>query len=87
VNVSPEQFVETVKAEQPDIVALSALLTTTMPNMSSVIEQLKAEGLRDNVKVLVGGAPVTEAFAQRIGADGFAPDASQCATLARALVA
>jgi 5-methyltetrahydrofolate--homocysteine methyltransferase len=86
VNVAPEKIVEVVKADKPDIVALSALLTTTMPNMQAVIDQLKAAGLRDQVKVLVGGAPVTEAFAQRIGADGFAPDASQSATLARSLV-
>ncbi|RIK47868.1 MAG: cobalamin-binding protein [Chloroflexi bacterium] len=86
VNVAPERFVEVVQNEHPDIVALSALLTTTMPNMAAVIEQLKAAGVREQVKVLVGGAPVTESFAQRIGADGFAPDASQCATLASSLV-
>jgi len=86
VNVAPERFVELVQSEQPDIVALSALLTTTMPNMGVVIEQLKAAGVRDQVRVLVGGAPVTETFAQRIGADGFAPDASQCATLASEMV-
>jgi 5-methyltetrahydrofolate--homocysteine methyltransferase len=87
VNVAPERFVEVVQTEHPDIVALSALLTTTMPNMAAVIEQLKSAGVRDRVKVLVGGAPVTETFAQRIGADGFAPDASQCATLASSMVA
>lgn len=86
VNVAPERFVEMVQSERPDIVALSALLTTTMPNMAVVIDQLKAAGVRGQVKVLVGGAPVTESFAQRIGADGFAPDASQCATLASAIV-
>lgn len=86
VNVAPERFVEVVQSEHPDIVALSALLTTTMPNMAAVIDQLKAAGVREQVKVLVGGAPVTETFAQRIGADGFAPDASQCATLASTLV-
>lgn len=86
VNVAPEKFVEIVQNDHPNIVALSALLTTTMPNMAAVIDQLKAAGLRDQVKVLVGGAPVTNTFAQRIGADGFAPDASQCATLAASLV-
>lgn len=86
VNVAPEKFVEIVQNDHPNIIALSALLTTTMPNMAAVIDQLKAAGLRDQVKVLVGGAPVTETFAQRIGADGFAPDASQCATLASSLV-
>jgi len=66
---------------------MSALLTTTMPNMADVIKKLDDAGARQKVKVLVGGAPVTEAFAQRIGADGFAPDASQAATLAKSLVA
>ena len=86
VNVTPDQFVDAVTKGNIDIVALSALLTTTMPNMAEVIEQLKQAGVRDQVKVIVGGAPVTEAFAERIGADGFAPDASQSATLARQLV-
>jgi 5-methyltetrahydrofolate--homocysteine methyltransferase len=86
VNVTPDQFVDVVNQGNVDIVALSALLTTTMPNMAEVIEQLEQAGVRDQVKVIVGGAPVTEAFAERIGADGFAPDASQSATLARRLV-
>lgn len=86
VNVSPEQFVAAVEEGGVDIIALSALLTTTMPNMGEVITKLTNAGARDKVKVLVGGAPVTEAFAQRIGADGFAPDASQAATLAKSLV-
>lgn len=87
VNVSPDRFVEEVSQGNVNIVALSALLTTTMPNMSEVIDKLKAAGIREKVKVIVGGAPVTEAFANRIGADGFAPDASQAATLAKKLVA
>ncbi len=87
VNVAPDAFVDAVRNDRVDIIALSALLTTTMSNMEEVIRQLKQAGLRDKVKVLVGGAPVTEAFAQRIGADGFAPDASQTATLAKSLVA
>ncbi len=87
VNVAPEQFVDAAKAGDVDIIALSALLTTTMPNMADVIKKLDDAGARQKVKVLVGGAPVTEAFAQRIGADGFAPDASQAATLAKSLVA
>jgi len=87
VNVAPEQFVAAVQEGGVDIIALSALLTTTMPNMGEVIRKLAEGGARDKVKVLVGGAPVTEAFAQRIGADGFAPDASQAATLAKSLVA
>jgi 5-methyltetrahydrofolate--homocysteine methyltransferase len=87
VNVAPERFVEAVSNDKVDIVALSALLTTTMPNMAEVIERLKQAGVREQVKVIVGGAPVTETFAERIGADGFAPDASQSATLAKKLVA
>ncbi len=87
VNVSPEQFVAAAKDGNVDIIALSALLTTTMPNMAEVIKKLDESGTRGKVKVLVGGAPVTEAFAQRIGADGFAPDASQAASLAKSLMA
>ena len=87
VDVSPDKFVEAVKAHQPQIVGLSALLTTTMPNMKVTIEALKAAGLRDQVKVMIGGAPVTEAYAHDIGADGYAADASRAATLAKSLVA
>lgn len=87
VDVPPEQIVETVKSGGIDIVALSALLTTTMPHMRDVIDALNGAGLREGVKVMVGGAPVTDAFARQIGADGFAPDASQATILAKALVA
>jgi 5-methyltetrahydrofolate--homocysteine methyltransferase len=87
VNVSADQFVDAAVKGKADIIALSALLTTTMPNMSEVIAKLQETGERGNVKVLVGGAPVTQSFADRIGADGFAADASQAATLARSLVA
>lgn len=87
VDVAPEKIVETVQSGGIDIVALSALLTTTMPHMADVINQLNAAGLRERVKVMVGGAPVTDAFARQIGADGFAPDASQAANLAKTLVA
>ena len=86
VNVSADQFVDAAIGGKAQIIALSALLTTTMPNMGEVITKLEQTGERERVKVLVGGAPVTEAFAQRIGADGFAPDASQAASLARSLV-
>jgi 5-methyltetrahydrofolate--homocysteine methyltransferase len=68
------------------VVGLSALLTTTMPNMKTTIEALKTAGLRDRVKVIIGGAPVTEAYARDIGADGFAPDASRAVTLTRSLL-
>ena len=85
VNVAPAKFVEAVN-EGAQMLALSALLTTTMPNMKAVVTGLEQAGVRDKVKVLVGGAPVTEAFAQQIGADGYAKDASQAATLAKGMV-
>jgi 5-methyltetrahydrofolate--homocysteine methyltransferase len=85
-DVAPEKFIQAVQLYHPQIIGLSALLTTTMPSMGATIGALKAAGLRDQVKVLVGGAPVTEAFAQQIGADGYSPDASVAARQARALV-
>jgi 5-methyltetrahydrofolate--homocysteine methyltransferase len=85
-DVSPEKFLEAVKIHEPDIVALSALLTTTMVNMKTTIEAFKQAGIRERVKVVVGGAPVTDTFAQQIGADGQAPDASQAVRLARSMV-
>ena len=86
-DVSPEKYVAAVKADGVDVVALSALLTTTMPNMLATIEALKAAGLRDKVKVIIGGAPVTEAYAKQIGADGYSADASAATRLARSLMA
>jgi len=86
-DVAPEKFVAAVKADGVDIIALSALLTTTMPNMLATIEALKAAGLRDKVKVMIGGAPVTEAYAKQIGADGYSPDASAAVRLAKSLTA
>jgi 5-methyltetrahydrofolate--homocysteine methyltransferase len=85
-DVSPEKFVEAVRTTSCDIVALSALLTTTMTNMKVTIEALKAAGLDDRVKVIIGGAPITEAYASQIGADGYAPDASRAVTLAKSLI-
>jgi 5-methyltetrahydrofolate--homocysteine methyltransferase len=85
-DVSPEKFVDAVKTHQPAVVGLSALLTTTMPNMKTTIEALKTAGLRDQVKVIIGGAPVTEVYARDIGADGFAPDASRAVTLTKSLL-
>jgi len=76
VDIPPEKFIGAIKDHQPGFVAMSALLTTTMPNMQATIEALKAEGLRDSVKVLVGGAPVSEEFAAKIGADGYADNAA-----------
>jgi 5-methyltetrahydrofolate--homocysteine methyltransferase len=86
VDATPEAFVKAVQ-EGANLIGMSALLTTTMSNMSATIEALKAAGLRDQVKVMVGGAPVTEEFAKSIGADAFAPDASSATRVARQLVA
>jgi len=83
-DVSPEKFVDAVR-NGADYIAMSALLTTTMPNMRNTVEALKAAGLRDKVKVMVGGAPVTEAYAREIGADGYAADASRAVALAKSL--
>lgn len=85
-DVSPEKFVEAVKESGAQVVALSALLTTTMANMPNTIKAFEESGLRNMVKIMVGGAPVTEEYAKKIGADGYAPDASQAAKVALALV-
>ncbi len=85
-NVSPEKFVEAIKTHRPAIVGMSALLTTTMPSISSTIEAIKAAGVREQVKVMVGGAPVNRDFANKVGADGFAPDAGSAARVAKALL-
>ena len=85
-DVSADQFVETVQKNQPDIVAMSALLTTTMPAMKTTVDALSDAGLRGQVKIMIGGAPVTEEYAKNIGADGFAPDASRAASLALKLL-
>ena len=81
-DVDAQKFVDAIKASGATVIGMSALLTTTMSNMPSIIEALKTAGLRDKVKVLVGGAPLTKAYADQIGADGYAPDASQAAKLA-----
>jgi 5-methyltetrahydrofolate--homocysteine methyltransferase len=85
-DVPDDRFLAAVREHQPDLVGLSALLTTTMPNMKSVIDQLKQAGMREKVKVMVGGAPVTQTFASQIGADGYAADASQAVLLAKQLM-
>jgi 5-methyltetrahydrofolate--homocysteine methyltransferase len=84
-DVAPEKFVEAAKAGA-NLICLSALLTTTMPSMGSTIQAIEAAGVRDRVKVIVGGAPVTKEYAAQIGADGYAPDASQASTLAKSLI-
>ena len=86
VDVTPEKFVNAVK-EGAQVIGMSALLTTTMPTMSRVIEALKAEGLRDKVKVMIGGAPITQEYADQIGADGYSTDAASAAELAKSLIA
>jgi len=83
VDLSVEKLIEQVKSVQPNILGLSALLTTTMPEMQKVIAELKSQGLRDKVKVLVGGAPVDRAFADKIGADGYGSNAAEAVELAR----
>ncbi len=86
-DVPSEKFVEAVKTEKADLLGISALLTTTMVDMKTTLEALKQAGLRDSVKVMVGGAPLTQAFADEIGADGYAPDAPSAVELARSLLA
>lgn len=85
-DVSPERFVDAVQTQQVNMIGLSALLTTTMSNMKTTIDALQAAGLRQNVKIIVGGAPVTQEFAAKIGADGYAADASRAVTLAQSLL-
>jgi 5-methyltetrahydrofolate--homocysteine methyltransferase len=85
-DVQPEQFVEAVKDFGPDVVGLSALLTTTMRSMENTIKVLEEAGVRDQVKVMIGGAPVTQSFADEIGADGYASNAAGAAELARRFV-
>lgn len=84
-NVSPERFVAAAKEHNAKLVGLSALLTTTMPSMKSTVQAVRAAGL-DGVKVIIGGAPITQEFATQIGADGFAPDAASAVDVARRLV-
>ena len=85
-DVRVDEFVSAVREHQPDVLGMSALLTTTMANMRLVIEALERAGLRDSVKVMIGGAPVTGAFATQIGADAYAPDAASAVDVARGWV-
>jgi corrinoid protein of di/trimethylamine methyltransferase len=86
-DVTPEKFVEAVREKGANIIALSALLTVTMPAMKTTIEALKSAGVRDSVKVMVGGAPVTPQYATEIGADGYGENAISAVNMARQLVA
>jgi 5-methyltetrahydrofolate--homocysteine methyltransferase len=86
IDVSPEKFIAAVKEQNVTHIAMSALLTTTMPSMKDTIDALKAAGIRDKVKVMIGGAPVTQKYADEIGADGYSSDASSAVDLAKALL-
>ena len=86
VDVPPERFVEVVSESGVQVIALSALLTTTMPSMKDTIDALSEAGVRDRVKVMIGGAPVTQNYADEIGADGYAPDAASAVDKARELL-
>ncbi|NLA27812.1 MAG: cobalamin-binding protein [Firmicutes bacterium] len=86
VDIPPEKFAEAVKEHEPQVVGLSALLTTTMLEMKETIDYLKEEGLRDKVKVVIGGAPVTDDFSTEIGADGYAPDGGSAVELVQRLI-
>jgi len=86
VNVAPEVFIEAIKEHQPDAVGMSAFLTTTMPMFIKNIEAINEAGLRDQVKILVGGAPVTQDYCNEVGADGFAPDANSCVRVTKQLL-
>jgi 5-methyltetrahydrofolate--homocysteine methyltransferase len=87
VDVAPEEFIEAVQSQGADVVAMSALLTTTMPAMRDTITALQEAGLREKVKVIIGGAPVTQKYADEIGADGYAPDAASAVDKTRELLA
>ena len=86
VDIGVEKFISAVKENQADMLALSALLTTTMPAMRDVIDALEEEGMRDGVKVIIGGAPVTQDFSRSIGADGYSPNAPGAVDLAKSLL-
>jgi 5-methyltetrahydrofolate--homocysteine methyltransferase len=87
VDVSADKFVEAVKVHQPNILGMSALLTTTMVNMPEVVKALEAAGLRDKVKIMIGGAPITQNYADQIGADSYSPDAASAVDGAKTFIA
>jgi 5-methyltetrahydrofolate--homocysteine methyltransferase len=86
VDIPPDEFVKQVKAHNANMVCLSALLTTTMPMMKATVKALLDAGLKDRIKIMVGGAPITKSFAEEIGADGYAPDAGSAVKMAKALL-
>jgi 5-methyltetrahydrofolate--homocysteine methyltransferase len=85
-DVHPDKFIQAIKENKPQVLGMSALLTTTMPAMNKTIEAIQEAGLRDQVKVIIGGAPVTKRYAQEIGADGYAPDAASAVDLVKKLL-
>jgi len=87
VDVEPEIFVEAIKENKPDILGLSALLTTTMPMMKKTVESVHDAGIRENLKIMIGGAPVNQEFADEIGADAYAPDAGSACRMAKSIIA
>jgi 5-methyltetrahydrofolate--homocysteine methyltransferase len=86
IDVTPEKFIDAIRAKGAKIIGLSALLTTTMPSMKTTIDAINEAGLRDRVKVLIGGAPVTQSYADEIGADGYARDAASGVDIAKELI-
>ena len=86
INVEPDKFIQLAQENSATIIGTSALLTTTMTNMKGVVDAVKSAGLLDKIKVIIGGAPVTQAYADEIGASGYAPDAASAADLAKKLV-
>jgi 5-methyltetrahydrofolate--homocysteine methyltransferase len=86
IDVEPQKFVDAAKENDAGVMGISALLTTTMTNMKAVVEAVKASDIADKVKTMIGGAPVTQAFCDEIGADGYAPDAASAADLAKSLL-
>ena len=87
VDVTPEQYIDAIKNQGAQIIGMSALLTTTMTSMKEIIDAIKEAGLRDQVKIMIGGAPITQEYADEIGADGYSVDAASAAELAKKLIA
>ena len=86
VDTSPDEFIDSVVEHEADVLGMSALLTTTMPNMGRTIDAFEENGLRDIVKIMVGGAPLTQEFADDFGADGYGKDAMECVDMAKRFV-
>ena len=87
IDVSAEKFIEAIRTHEPQVVGMSALLTTTMREMKTTLQAFEGANVRKQVKVIIGGAPVTEKYAKEIGADGYAPDAASAVDIVKSLVA